>query len=172
MFSLAAGVDAIEIERVQQTLARHPQRFLNRVYTELEVAYCHGRVHELAARFAAKEAMMKALGTGVRGVAWREIEILPDRRGKPLVYLHGNAASRADAIGLGQPEVSLTHSDLLAIAFVIAPCRSAIDYEDARASLIDRLTRRGLLTGRPGMRADSEGAAAPVPGRSDRDQKP
>src|SRR3990170_2545442 len=134
MSSFAAGVDAIEIDRVRKTLARHPERFLRRVYTELEVASCRGRVHELAVRFAAKEAVMKALGTGVRGVAWREIEILPDRRGKPLVYLHGAAAARAKAIGLGQPEVSMTHSDLLALAFVVAPCATTIDYEEARAS--------------------------------------
>ena len=145
MFSLACGIDAIEIERVAKALARHPRRFLERVYTELEVAYCRGRIRELAARFAAKEAMMKALGTGVRGVGWREIEILPDRRGKPLVYLHGRAAERAGALGMGRPEVSMTHSDLLALAFVVAPCAASIDYEEARAALIERLKRRGLL---------------------------
>ena len=145
MPSLAAGVDAIEIDRVQKTLSRHPERFLSRVFTDLEIAYCHGRVRELAVRFAAKEAMMKALGTGIRGVGWREIEVLPDRRGKPLVYLHGRAAARAAAIGLGQPEVSMTHSDLLALAFVVAPCSSAINLEAERSLLIDRLTRRGLL---------------------------
>jgi len=145
MFSLACGIDVIEIERVASTLARHPRRFLERVYTELEVAYCRGRIRELAARFAAKEAMMKALGTGVRGVGWREIEILPDRRGKPLVYLHGRAAERAGTLGMGRPEVSMTHSDLLALAFVVAPCAASIDYEEARAALIERLKRRGLL---------------------------
>jgi holo-[acyl-carrier protein] synthase len=145
MLSLSAGVDAIELSRVQKTLSRHPQRFLTRVFTPLEVAYCRGRVRELAVRFAAKEAVMKALGTGTHGVGWREIEVLPDRRGKPLVYLHGRAAVRAQAIGLGRPEVSMTHSDLLARAFVVATRDTEIDYVEERGILVDRLKRRGLL---------------------------
>ena len=145
MLTLAAGIDAIELDRVQKTLDRHPERFLSRVFTEYEVAYCGGRLRELAARFAGKEAMMKALGTGVRGVAWREIEILPDRRGKPLIYLYGGAAQRAEFLGMGPPEVSLTHSDTMALAFVVATCTKPIDYEDARAAFVDRMKRRGLL---------------------------
>ncbi len=145
MSSLAAGVDAIEIHRVQEVLDHHGDRFLRRVFTELEIAFCRGRVRELAVRFAAKEAMMKALGTGVRGVGWREIEILADRRGKPLVYLHGRAKKRAETIGLGQPEVSLTHSEDMALAFVVAPCEPLIDYDEARADLVERLVKRGLL---------------------------
>src|SRR4051812_30935258 len=145
MSNMAAGIDAIEIERVQRTYSRHPERFLTRVFTDLEIAYCRGRVHELAVRFAAKEATMKALGTGVRGIAWREIEILPDRRGKPLIYLHGNARKRADLIGMSQPEVSMTHSDTMAMAFVVATVTSQIDYDDAKSALVERLMRRGLL---------------------------
>ena len=75
MSSLAAGIDAIEINRVKEVLDHHGERFLHRVFTDLEIAFCRGRVRELAVRFAAKEAMMKALGTGVRGVGWRDIEI-------------------------------------------------------------------------------------------------
>ncbi len=116
----SVGVDAVEISRVAALLERYGERFLRRVYTEPEVAYCRGRVPELAARFAGKEAISKALGTGIRGIVWREMEILPDRRGKPLVFLHGRAASRAAELGLSEFAVSLTHSKELAIAFVVA----------------------------------------------------
>src|SRR3954451_16895051 len=106
----AVGIDVIEIARVRRVLERHPQRFLERIYTPLEIAYCRGRVSELAARFAAKEAVMKALGTGVRGIAWRDIEILPNRRGNPLVLLHGKARRRGEVLGLSTIDVSLSHS--------------------------------------------------------------
>jgi len=89
--------------------------------------------------------MMKALGTGVRGIAWKEIELLPDRRGKPLVYLHGKAAARAKLLGLGQPEGSMTHSDTMALAFVVATCDTEIDLDDAKSALVERLMRRGWL---------------------------
>ena len=106
----AIGVDITEIDRIEAALGKYGQRFLKRVYTRLEVAACRGRVNELAARFAAKEAVMKALGTGAKGVAWREIEVLPNHRGKPLVYLHGRAAERAEKIGLRGLDISLSHS--------------------------------------------------------------
>ena len=116
----SVGVDAVEIERVGASVERFGERFLERVYTAREVDYCRGRIPELAARFAGKEAISKALGTGLHGVAWREMEILPDRRGKPLVFLHGRAARRAEEIGLRDFAISLTHTDSLAIAFVVA----------------------------------------------------
>jgi len=118
--TLATGVDVIEIERVARVLARHPQRFITRVFTEGEARHCRGRVSELAARFAAKEAVMKALGTGVRGIGWRDIEVLPNRRGKPLVLLHGNAARRAAQLGLATLDISLSHSRDHAIALAVA----------------------------------------------------
>ena len=120
---LSVGVDIIEIERIKQVLQRHGERFLRRVYTEAEVAYCRGRVHELAARFAAKEAMSKALGTGIvgwGGIFWREVEVLPDARGKPLVHLHGRAQDRAQSLGLKKFAISLSHSQEYAVAFVVA----------------------------------------------------
>jgi holo-[acyl-carrier protein] synthase len=118
------GVDAIEIWRIQRTLARFGQRFLERVYTEAEQARYAGRVAELAARFAAKEAVMKALGTGVRGMRWRDIEILPNSRGKPFVILYGTAWERAHSLGLEHIAVSLTHARDLAIAVVVATFRT------------------------------------------------
>ena len=113
------GIDVVELDRVERVLHRHPERFLARVYTPAEVAFCRGRVPELAARFAAKEATMKALGTGVRGVGWRDIEVLPNRRGKPLLLLHGRARQRADRLGLTDLDLSLTTAREFAAAVVV-----------------------------------------------------
>jgi holo-[acyl-carrier protein] synthase len=142
----AVGVDIIEIERVEAALGRFGERFLGRVYTALEVAVCRGRVSELAARFAAKEAVMKALGTGAKGVAWREIEVLPNHRGKPLVYLYDRARARAERIGMGGLDISLSHSRDYAVAFVVG--RSADlepEREVWREKLIGILRERGYL---------------------------
>ncbi len=143
---MAVGVDVIVISRVQKVLERHPERFLRRVFTPEEVAFCRGRVRELAARFAAKEAVMKALGTGARGLAWREIEILPNRRGKPLVYLHGLAAKRAEKIGARGLDVSLTHDSDLAIAVVVGMANEPpIDRAQLRRDTVHWLKEQGRL---------------------------
>jgi holo-[acyl-carrier protein] synthase len=123
------GIDLIELDRFARVLARHPQRLLERVFTPAEVAHCRGRISELAVRFAAKEATMKALGTGVRGVAWRDIEVLPNRRGKPLLLLHGTAAARAERIGLRDADITLTHARDYAAAVVVAHVDSWPDDE-------------------------------------------
>ena len=115
-----AGVDAAEIPRIRAALDRWGQRFLDRVYTPGEQLYCRGRAERLAGRFAAKEAVSKALGTGIRRLSWRDIEILPNRRGRPTVYLYGRAAQRAREMGTRWLSVSITHTDELAVAFVIA----------------------------------------------------
>ena len=122
---LTTGVDLIEIDRIERVLARHGDRFLARVFTQAEVLYCRGRPPELAARFAAKEAVSKALGVGMRmmsrdGIDWRDAEIVGDVRGKPLVRLHGRAAKRADELGLTEWAVSLSHTREYAVAFVLA----------------------------------------------------
>ena len=146
MGSYAVGIDMLAISRLQRVLDRHNGRFLRRVYTPEEVAFCRGRVPELAARFAAKEAVMKALGTGIRGVAWREIEVLPDRRGKPLIYLYGRAQERADKIGLRALDVSLTHERDFAVAAVVGVREGEVeDPQESRARLVRRLKERGLL---------------------------
>ncbi|MDY7040874.1 MAG: holo-ACP synthase, partial [Chloroflexota bacterium] len=111
---LSVGVDIIEIARVKVAITRWGDRFLQRVYTPRELAYSRGRVPELAARFAAKEAISKALGLGIwwrGGITWQEAEILPDLYGKPEVYLHGRAATRAKELGLEEWAISLSHAD-------------------------------------------------------------
>ncbi len=100
-------------------LGRHGQRFLNRVFTPAEIGHCGGRARDLAARFAAKEAISKALGTGMHGVRWRDMEVVSDRRGKPHVRLHGSAKARAEELGIQDLAISLTHSRDLAIATVV-----------------------------------------------------
>jgi holo-[acyl-carrier protein] synthase len=117
---VAVGTDIIEIARIERVLADFGERFLNRVYTERERDRYRHRISELAARFAAKEATSKALGTGIRGIRWREMEILPNRRGKPVLILHGKAEERARTLGLTDFSVSLTHSRTDAMAFVVA----------------------------------------------------
>jgi holo-[acyl-carrier protein] synthase len=114
------GVDIIEIERIDQVLRRFGHRFLQRVYTQSEIDLCKQRPHVLAVRFAGKEAVMKALGTGVKGVAWREIEILAKPSGEPTVSLFGKAKIRAEVLGLSEFTISLSHSREYAVATVIA----------------------------------------------------
>ncbi len=123
--AIAVGIDIIEIARIQRTYDDFGERFLNRVFTERERERYRGRVNELAARFAAKEATSKALGTGIVGIRWREMEVLPNRRGKPVLILHGRAAERARQLGLTDFSVSLTHSRSDAMAFVVATARPA-----------------------------------------------
>ncbi|MGC9360894.1 MAG: holo-ACP synthase [Anaerolineae bacterium] len=117
---LAAGVDIIEISRIARVVQRYDQRFLRKVYTPAEIAFCRGRVPELAVRFAAKEAISKALGTGIFCISWTEMEVLSDHRGKPEVELHGRALARAQELGLTEWAISLSHSDGNAIAFCVA----------------------------------------------------
>ena len=113
------GVDIVEIERVKRSITRYGERFLSRVYTDAELGLCRNNMPELAVRFAGKEAVMKALGTGRRGVSWRDIEILRNKRNAPLVYLHGRARSRAKKLGITEIAVSLSHSRDYAIASAI-----------------------------------------------------
>jgi holo-[acyl-carrier protein] synthase len=120
---LCTGVDLVAIPRFHAVLDRHGDRFRARIYTPLELQLCRDRVPELAARFAAKEAVSKALGVGIfapGGIGWRDVEVLSDRRGRPLLYLYGPAQARANALGLTEWAISLSHERDVAIAFVVA----------------------------------------------------
>ena len=119
---LTTGVDIIEISRIREVLNSYQSRFLKRIFTDTEIAYCRGRAPNLAGRFAAKEATMKALGTGIRGVGWKDIEISRKESGAPYVLLHGRAASRADILGLKDVSLSISHSRDYAVAFVVLEC--------------------------------------------------
>ena len=113
------GVDIIEIARIEKAINRWEKAFFDRVYTELELRLCRKRPSSLAARFAGKEAVMKALGTGARGISWREIEILAEPSGKPIVRLHGKAQNRANNLGMDKLAISLSDSKEYAVAFVV-----------------------------------------------------
>ncbi len=117
------GVDIVEIARIEEAIKQWGERFSRRVYTEPELRLCGNRPSSLAVRFAGKEAVMKALGTGARGVGWREIEILAEPSGKPFVQLYGKAQKRASDLGLDGLAISLSDSREYAIAFVVSETR-------------------------------------------------
>lgn len=116
---LNTGVDIIEISRVGRVLEQYGERFLARVYTADEIAYCRGRPSNLAARFAAKEATMKALGTGVRGVGWKDIEVVRHPSGAPSIKLHARGKRRAERLAVKEISLSMSHSHAYAVAFVV-----------------------------------------------------
>ena len=130
---LFVGVDIIEIDRIEDAIARWGERFLGRVYTEAELEVCRGRTPALAVRFAAKEAVMKALGTadlavtlnghalgtGTNGVGWQDIEVLPNPDGKPLVFLHRGARKKSQELGMTHLDLSLSHSHHYAVASAV-----------------------------------------------------
>jgi holo-[acyl-carrier protein] synthase len=120
---VGSGIDLVEIARIQQSLERFGQRFLNRVFTAAEQSYCmrkRNAAESLAARFAAKEAGAKALGTGIsRGVNWLEIEVVREPGGRPNLRFHGRAAEIAAQLGVVHAALSLTHTASLSMANVI-----------------------------------------------------
>jgi holo-[acyl-carrier protein] synthase len=118
------GIDLIDIARIHAVLGRFPDRFRLRVLTDAEQRYCGRKVERISGRWAAKEAISKVLGLGVRGVGWREIEILPNRAGAPQVYLHRRAAQRAAAMGLEEVTVSISHERSMAVAVAVAHRRA------------------------------------------------
>jgi len=122
----ALGVDIVRVERIAGVLQRHPTRFEARVLTDAERSYVRARPENMAGRWAAKEAVSKVLGLGVRGIGWREIEIERLSTGQPTVRLHGNAALRAVHLGIAAIAVSITHEREYAVAIAFGQ-RTAIE---------------------------------------------
>jgi holo-[acyl-carrier protein] synthase len=121
---IAQGIDMVECERLRQIVSRHGRRFLERVFTSAELDYCLGRkreVEHLAGRFAAKEAVLKVLGTGWRnGINWTDVEVRNEPSGQPRVRLAGRCLEIARQRGLGELSVSISHIPTHAIASVVA----------------------------------------------------
>ncbi len=117
---LAVGVDIIEVERLSRGLARHGDRFLDRFFTPREREQCGGRATSLAGRFAVKEAVGKALGTGIGDISWKEVEIINDERGRPILTLHGEAARLSAELGLAEWSISLSHTNTHAVGMAVA----------------------------------------------------
>jgi holo-[acyl-carrier protein] synthase len=115
----AIGVDIVDIERIGQSVDRFGDRFLKRVFTEQELVYCNNRLDSLAARWAAKEAVAKALGCGIGEVGWREIEVVSEPNCRPTLQLYGAAAELAAQLGITGFAVSLSHAKEYAVAFVV-----------------------------------------------------
>jgi holo-[acyl-carrier protein] synthase len=113
------GVDIVAITRIERAMACWGERFLNRVYTDAELELCCDRASSLAARFAGKEAVIKALGGLSKGFRWREIEILSDPKGKPLVNLYGSMRDKAASLSLAGFAISLSDCEEYAVAFVV-----------------------------------------------------
>ncbi len=121
---LRTGVDIVDIARIEKALTRYGARFVERVLTPGERTYCDNRVHRIAARFAAKEAAAKALGCGLTalagsGAGWQEFEVVQGPGGAPLLLMHGTARERAHELGMRECALSLTHTDSVAVAFVV-----------------------------------------------------
>lgn len=117
---IRSGVDIIEIERIDRAILRHGDRFFARFYTPQELIDCGGRTPALAARFAAKEAVAKALGTGIGDVGWKDIEVVNGVRRQPLLHLYRTAKEVAEELGLAAWSISLSHTHEHAVAVAVA----------------------------------------------------
>ena len=110
----------IEVARMERGFERHGQRFLDRFFTPQEQTYCEGRATSLAGRFAIKEAVGKAMGTGIGDIFWKDVEVVTDERGRPELILHERAKDLATQLGLTEWAISLSHTETHAIGFVVA----------------------------------------------------
>jgi holo-[acyl-carrier protein] synthase len=156
------GIDIIKVERIRAALERFGPRFSRRVLTDGERRYVRDRPETMAGRWAAKEAVSKVLGLGVRGIGWREIEIERLPTGQPAVHLHGRAAARAEQLEMGRIAISITHESDYAVAIAFGVRTSGGRYlfpPDIEARLDER--ERRILRRLERLRAD--GSAADVP---------
>ena len=155
------GIDIIKVERIASVLQRFGERFQRRILTDDEYRYVRARPETLAGRWAAKEAVSKVLGLGVRGVGWREIEIVRLPTGQPTVRLHDRALRRAEQLGMSRIAVSISHERdyAVAIAFGIRTAGGSFVFpvdmearlEDRERAILARLQRLGRLhEGEPG----------------------
>jgi holo-[acyl-carrier protein] synthase len=117
---LSSGIDLIEIARIKRAMDRHGDRFLQRFFTPQEIEFCAGRASSLAGRFAVKEAVAKALGTGIGDFNWTDIEIVCDGRGRPELFLHNQALELAGRQGLSEWSISISHTDTHATGLAVA----------------------------------------------------
>ena len=120
---LIHGIDMVEIHRIEEIIkSQQGDRFLKRICTPDEIKCCEGRIQSMAGRFAAKEAVMKALGSGNIGVSWQDIEITANEDGAPVLTLYGGAETKAKKLGVRHMAISISHTGEHAIASVIGEC--------------------------------------------------
>jgi holo-[acyl-carrier protein] synthase len=117
--NLRTGIDLIEIARIEEVITRHGRHYLERIYTPSELEQCGKRPESLAGRFAAKEAVAKALGCGIGDIGWKEVEVLGDEQNAPVLTLHGAAEQLAKEVGLTTWSVSISHSQSNSVASVL-----------------------------------------------------
>jgi holo-[acyl-carrier protein] synthase len=180
------GIDIIGVSRIAASLARFGDRFTKRVLTPAEAAYVHNRPETLAGRWAAKEAVSKVLGLGVRGIGWRDIEVERLPTGQPSIRLHGRAARRATQLGMGRIAVSISHESEFAVAIAfgirtaggrfLLPPDIEERLDEREAALLRRLERlRGLAREAATPEAklgasESAGAAGSAPAKGSEEQ--
>jgi len=123
--TVRAGVDRVDLDEFRRTIETAGQAFVERVFTPREIAFCNGRVARLATRFAAKEAVAKVFGTGIRGFGWLDVEVVSSPAGEPDLRLHGRARDRARDLHISSLALSLSHTTTTAEAFVVALCATA-----------------------------------------------
>ena len=163
------GIDIIRVDRIRDTIAKFGRRFSGRVLTQREQRYVRDRPETFAGRWAAKEAVSKVLGLGVRGIGWRDIEIERLPTGQPAVRLHGRAAARAEQLGMGRIAVSITHERefAVAIAFGIRTAGGRFLFPPDIEERLDDHERR-LLARMDRIRGLREDLAAADPGEGRR----